>query len=571
MRNFFPGSLPLLLLLAALFLLSSSITGVQAATGRERAPHICLGIQGNGFGLWAHFGAMARIVEVYNLPIDCVGGGSSGSVTAFIVESIQMNPILQEYPVGSFGRQAREAFLYKSMLGAIKATLLQDGVDALELVLGGSSSLFEGIDVLMVIREILSLPPITRGVILSTLGLLASIYIDIDGNLSLLRQSPDPRGHIEELLMSLREDGILSGLPGDFIAYLRPGQVDYEGLIGFIGALGNFYATRGGRRFYKEKQFRGWLDACAEASFGMSWEEASQLPVGRSSNCQDEMTDLFRPYRAVSVFRDSEERPDRRWDRPRVGIPESRLDDPVGMHQPVLLLTAIVTGDTYDQLKRAQAFYNAAQFDNITWNPNFEDDVRFGYIGNMTDLMTIQEGLARDYPDDLRASLSVPLGQTPWADALYASTSEPGLTNFVELPGYDNLAVMGGWPDTTKTPVLNMLGADHTITMIADSAGTFSRQGLETLGANESIITQLEDRSINSSYTVGLAAADARVCVQWYGINFVNFTGFFDAGYYYQLIETTDPFFSNTTYENVADYIGIVGCTPLVGPTDDQT
>jgi len=445
-------------------------------------------------------------------------------------------------------------------------------VDALQLVLGGSSILFEGIDVETVIQDILSLPPITRGVILSTLGLLASIYIDFEGNLSLLRQSPDPSAHIDELLMSLREDGILSGLPGDFIAYLRPGQVDYEGLIGFVGALGNFYAARGGRRFYKEKQFRGWLDACAEASFGMSWEEASQLPVGRSSNCQDEMTDLFRPYRAVSVFRDSEERPDRRWNRPRLGIPESRLDDPVGMHQPVLLLTAIVTGDTYDQLKQAQASYDAAQFDNITWNPNFEDDVRFGYIGNMTDLMTIQEGLARDHPDNLHTNLFVPLGEPLWADALYASSGEPGLTNFVELPGFDNIAAVGGWPDSTKTPALNMLGADHTITMIGNTPDAFFiHKALRVLGANESIITQLEDRSINSTYTKGLVAADARVCVQWLDISIIDFTGYFDAGYYSPLIETTDSFFSNTTYENVFDYLGISGCTPFVGPADNLT
>eukprot|EP00549_Striatella_unipunctata_P007957 CAMPEP_0118676776 /NCGR_PEP_ID=MMETSP0800-20121206/2240_1 /TAXON_ID=210618 ORGANISM="Striatella unipunctata, Strain CCMP2910" /NCGR_SAMPLE_ID=MMETSP0800 /ASSEMBLY_ACC=CAM_ASM_000638 /LENGTH=455 /DNA_ID=CAMNT_0006572337 /DNA_START=303 /DNA_END=1670 /DNA_ORIENTATION=- len=454
-------------------------------------------------------------------------------------------------------------------MGIPNATVIDEVVDILSVLLGSSDfDSFDGIDLEAILERIRDLPPTEKVRALAVASIVVALFIDIRGNFDLLRASPNRTAHEEDLLGSLSGDNVLFGTPGNLLSYLRPGQVDYKGVVGIFGSVGNFFAARGGPRFYNERRFRNWLDACAEPSFGMDWTQASQLMGSRRrTTCEEEFAQLYGPYRTLSIFRDSEERPDPLTGRTRLFVPDSRLDDPIGSYRPAFIVAAIITGGTYDQLKQAEAFYNAAEFDNITWNPNF-DDVKYGYFGNTTEMQTMLEGLQRDYPDEAITNQFQPLGQPTWADALYAGTIEPGLTHFVELPDeFPGIAFMGGWPDSSKTPALNMLEPDHTVVGLGFAPfGNFSKDALRLLGANESTILSLVDRETNSSFTIGLTAADARVCVFWSDISLVNITGFFNAGYN-SLIETSDPFFSDTSYPNVVENINVGGCTPFVGPT----
>src|SRR5574338_1035238 len=52
---------------------------------------VCAAVRGNGQLIFAHFASLARITEHYG-PLWGSAGGSSGSITQFLLESIQMNP-----------------------------------------------------------------------------------------------------------------------------------------------------------------------------------------------------------------------------------------------------------------------------------------------------------------------------------------------------------------------------------------------------------------------------------------------------------------------------------------------
>ena len=55
----------------------------------------CLGIRGNGQLVTAHFASMSRIIEHYCLASG-ISGGSSGSISSFLLDSIQMNPAVSD-------------------------------------------------------------------------------------------------------------------------------------------------------------------------------------------------------------------------------------------------------------------------------------------------------------------------------------------------------------------------------------------------------------------------------------------------------------------------------------------
>ena len=56
---------------------------------------LCVGVRGNGPRLWAHFPSLARVVEAFG-PIHGMAGGSSATVTGFLLESIEANPFVTQ-------------------------------------------------------------------------------------------------------------------------------------------------------------------------------------------------------------------------------------------------------------------------------------------------------------------------------------------------------------------------------------------------------------------------------------------------------------------------------------------
>ncbi|MGB5368692.1 MAG: hypothetical protein WBN14_20695, partial [Polyangiales bacterium] len=98
----------------------------------------CAGIRGNGQNLFAHYGALARHVEEYGA-IKCAAGGSSGSITAFFVESIWASPEVHNCPprrCGVRARDARMSLMLKSVVGLVDTGLFEDAATVNALVAG---------------------------------------------------------------------------------------------------------------------------------------------------------------------------------------------------------------------------------------------------------------------------------------------------------------------------------------------------------------------------------------------------------------------------------------------------
>ena len=93
------------------------------------ASSTCAGIRGNGQNLFAHYGALARHVEEYGA-VTCVAGGSSGSITTFLLESIWANPDVHNCARTALLAAAtvtpRMALMLKSVIGLVDTGLFED-------------------------------------------------------------------------------------------------------------------------------------------------------------------------------------------------------------------------------------------------------------------------------------------------------------------------------------------------------------------------------------------------------------------------------------------------------------
>ncbi len=105
---------------AALFLLTFGVFFTSVGFSRAIEKDYCVSLQGNGRAIYAHFGALAYLVEAHGIPKG-VAGGSSATVSMFILESILENPALQNAVTGQVDvndpdTTAKVAFLLKSIV-----------------------------------------------------------------------------------------------------------------------------------------------------------------------------------------------------------------------------------------------------------------------------------------------------------------------------------------------------------------------------------------------------------------------------------------------------------------------
>ena len=102
------------------------------------APSLCVGVRGNGHYIVTHFASMSRIVETYGVPHG-VAGGSSGSITQFVYESILMSPVIRRCAgkaCTGTEESARVALALKSLEGYGEALVTSDEAVAVADLVG---------------------------------------------------------------------------------------------------------------------------------------------------------------------------------------------------------------------------------------------------------------------------------------------------------------------------------------------------------------------------------------------------------------------------------------------------
>lgn len=491
----------------------------------------CAGIRGNGQNLFAHYGSLARHVEEYGA-ITCAAGGSSGSITTFLLESMWANPDLHNCrpgkKCGNRARDARMALMLKSVIGLTETGLFEDvatvnalvdGISAENIVeLLGSDTPEMGLEALM--RLLRDLGPLINPELIE-----------------LLTTSPDPVFHATDIIEGL-EKGI-QFIVDDPKVFLRTSVIDFNEFASFLGVYGSFYAGYGPA---DRPAFSAWLKACAKPGIGMTWEQVSELTTKDGRTCGDTFGDLFNTYREAVAEN---------------GGP-NRADDPVGKYLPAFGVTGVLTGDAIPQWEEARAAWIDAQ--PIPFEPNFED-IGVGYWGKEKELKRMGRRLDRNF-SDLVSEQFVPLGSASWREVLSSSPAEPGFSPAVPL--VSGFVSVGGWADPLRVQPLIALGAKRTITINRlGGVGGFTEAVTRLLNASDADVDALYSTTDPaSSFYIGLDTATAVWCTDWDGQDSDPNMLFNDA-YNSPLITSNRrllrPRFG---YENVGPDFAIAGCTP---------
>ncbi|MEM7082031.1 MAG: hypothetical protein AAF465_04815 [Pseudomonadota bacterium] len=490
----------------------------------------CVGIRGNGPRLWAHFSSLARVTEEFGL-IGGAAGGSSGSISVFVTESIHANPLLTRCGGGKRCSKdeatARMALLFKSVEGLSDAGLIDDIAAVGELVAliqaGDIAGLLagdqpqEGVDALIAILQDEDLQQILNPEILT-----------------LLLTSPDPVFHANDIVQGTL--AALSFQVNDPTPLVRPGPVNFDSFANIVGRLGNFYAGYGP---FDRPNMRRFMEHCAAPGTGLDWPAVSALPAP-GGTCGTLFTSLFENFKA-------------QYD-PDTG--RNRLDDPIGRYLRAYVTTSVLEGAAVDEFGQARQAYLAAQ--PVSLNVDF-DDVKFGYWGRADDLVRAEHAIS-EFADAKSARFSS-LGETAWRDILAVSPAEPGLSRAVELP--DGRVSAGGWSDPVPTQVLVAGGCERVVLINRqDGIGGFTTGVATQLGATQSDLDDLYDLSDpQSGFTTALSEANGVWCTNWDAPDSFDIAALAAEGWDAPL-ETDDP--ALLDYLNAGTGLGIPGCTPGV-------
>ncbi len=501
---------------------------------------LCVGVRGNGPKIFAHFAGMAMVHERYGQIVG-VAGGSSGSITSFLTESMYANPAL--YDCGDETCDSRMvglrvALMFKSLpayVGFLSTTEEALAFQTVAPILAraqeaGVGELIDNGDAEAALEAL--------NTVLASEDLRDLVNPEV---LELLDSSPDTLFHLEDLWAALQNFGAFA-VDSDRI-FVRPGFVSFEALGEKFGRIGSFYAGYG---VENSEQWKAWFDACAEPSLGKGWNEIATLEGPGGATCGDAYFGMLTNWREDWIANED--------------TYQNRVDDRVGVHMTALVSTSVITGESVQTFADAREAYKLAQ--PYSFDINF-DDVKFGYWGQEGDLDTVA-GDPMGYGDE-KTSRFVSLGQKTWREALAFSPAEPGLERALEIDAMTVSA--GGWSDLAPTLVLKNVGCDKVvlITREGEVEGGFGPSVAELLGMSAETNTALYDLDGDSSVRKSLEESDATLCTNWDGFGVAAFEEVF-ANAYTSPLETNDPFFTDgeNAYPNTTASAGKPACSPGV-------
>lgn len=523
----------------------------QGTASSASGLRLCAAVRGNGELVLAHFASLARIVEHYGV-VEGMAGGSSGSLTTFTVESMLAHPELArcgDAACGEEGKAERLALLLKSVEGyadVVAGTPEVAAVAGLAEVAGRLQKAYaeKGIAALgpsevteaaTRLRAVLTIPEVKDVVNPEVFAMLAD-----QEHLAF---------NVRELQTSITQLGAFA--VDDDRLFFRAGVLSWPALAGLFGRVADFYAGYGPS---DPAGAGAWLDGCAAATRGKSWEEAaktpSTLPAHGGATCGDVFRGLVTAFRA----------------KVRSGATyASRLDERPGsgaLH--AVVTTAVVGGETSSRYATALAAYRAGTYPagQVPFAPSF-DDVSFGYWGSAGDLAKLDAN-ARGF-SDLKTKKRDMLPSATWRTILAASPAEPGLSRFVRLP--DGRWSAGGWSDLAPSLALANLGCEHVVYVTREGdESKFAVAIAKHLGMSESDWHELYDLATpSSSYARSVAGADAVWCTRWNDFDVHSMhAAVLDA--YAASMEVRDGWRTlEGSYDGARGRVDRVGCTPGLG------
>jgi hypothetical protein len=572
-------------LLASLLFVGTALSCSHSSTDFHRnpssvagdGPQFCGAVRGNGELIMSHLSSYAALSENFGL-FDGMAGGSSGSLSIFLYESVIQNPALRD--CGTPGQPQtctpaqvgiRASLLFKSIFAHInKIKNSKDAQDAIQL----SQSLNDlkkglgNVDIQTidpVKLALLSMPkqraqirklqkqlqavmsnPTTRSLIDSR---MYSIMLmgQADPVLGLPTLGKSSQADLNTMAYRLREVYTAASEIGNFNAndkniFFRPGVVSFDGLARQFGRMANFYAGRGNPRTdtasstpylgdYDLAGMQDFLNSCAEKSRGLDWYDFTDA----SPECASKIGALIDAYQDTHT---------------ETSVILARIHEPVGRYMHALISAAIIQGDADNYKSYAVKYMNAPAL-GFQFQPgdyNVFSNVKFGYFGAPADVALLNTlTSSAGFTDDFKVKNRVLFSGASWEEVLNYSPAEPGLSaltlpeqlhylpadsdggvrDIQPVVGAEN-TVAAGWSDLTPTIELRNLGCKTVIYVTRREPESLFTQGvIRQMGATQDQLDALYSLDQPSSFSRSLAAADGVWCTDWNALDLdaPNFQG----------------------------------------------
>lgn len=432
-------------------------------------PQYCLALRGNGELMPAHWGALARTIETFGLPHKAAGG-SSASLSLFLLESLQRNPILDE---SDFVKRSQQvAFLLKSIEGYASHQFSQPEWQDFLKFLGKAQSVQRIQSVEDLESALRQLKPRELRRVMSALSKIKQGQVFYGPAVEKLHQhilvadqsSAEWSNRLSQLVAQVQAGlGVLGKFDAknDSDLFLRDAVINFKALAQIFEKLTQFYSLTGASQNLQQR-FSDFMKICSEQSQGKTWSEIVQT----RPECQPQLSQLVRHYERY------------------VRTPESLLDQSVGAFSPSIVATGIVAGVSADQIRSAKRAFDRDFQKTHGENLKIESaDVFYGYTGTPQDLHTAARRLNDfTFPGAQldKSQRFLELEQMSWREALSMSAAEPGLSSYVETRDSKGNSVLstGGWSDLHPVTILKASGCENVIYVTRKGGDTIFGQGV---------------------------------------------------------------------------------------------
>ncbi|MCO4753112.1 MAG: hypothetical protein KC478_01450 [Bacteriovoracaceae bacterium] len=421
------------------------------------ASSYCLAIRGNGELMPAHWGAISKVVQKKGYP-HALAGGSSASITMFLIESLAINPRTLS--------NTEKSLLVKSFQGYLEALTQTEEGKAIASILGDKELIAKLKKIADQLDEF-KLDPETMKLFKKTLASLQVVTNSADlkdiinpefieylkETLTLVNQGQAKFNAIlsfrkTEITKAIKEFGKFNAVTDDTL-FFRPGLLNFKSLAKIFGQMGDFYAgvklSDASLQENVDQDLNKFLASCAAGSEDLTWQQINQSkPYCRK---------LF--GKAVLTRRAAAQASNQ--------VPV-RIYENVSSHLLTLPTTSVLLGNAVESYKAAKEQYG------LNSDPAFgsqfkikQRELRFGYWGKEETLKRIGSFLKTNEltKDDEKSKKFISLGDASWMDVISTSPAEPGLSNFIELS--KNRISAGGWSDLHPTLVLKASGCQDIV------------------------------------------------------------------------------------------------------------
>lgn len=458
----------------------SLLASLAPYTLKADQPDYCAAIRGNGEGMPAHWGAMSAVVQEKGMP-RAMAGGSSASITIFLLESLSLNTIAKT--------NTEKALLIKSFQGYFETLTQTPEGKAIAALLADKKLFIEFANKARDLEQ-LDLSPEAHPELMRLLqkhlsslqtlaqsedfkGLLNPEFLSYLQNTLLMTKSLEQgENQFTPAQVSYRKNQIAKAIQnfGKFDAatdetlFLRPGLISFVQLAKVMGQMGDFYAgiklTNNELQQRVDADLQQFLKVCAAQSEQLSWREL----VGQRPFCRQLMGRAILTYREGAIAQKSQ------------GV---RIHQKISQHLATFPTTSVLTGKAVKDFRVLRSEYLVNE--KNSFGEDFrvsQKDLRFGYWGNEEQLAKIGQKLKSQKltRHDEKSKKFLSLGDATWLQALSASPAEPGLSSLVDLDSQRISA--GGWNDLHPTLVLKAHGCQDIVYITRKGGESMFAQGV---------------------------------------------------------------------------------------------